>query len=38
MGLLSVTVGLTVAMLGNAFLAIACATSLVLTGWSLRRH
>ena len=37
MGLLSVTVGLTVAMLGNAVLATACATALVLAGWSLRR-
>jgi hypothetical protein len=37
MGLLSVTVGLTVAMLGNVVLAGACATALVLAGWSLRR-
>ena len=29
MGFLSVTVGLTVAMLGNAFLAIACVLALV---------
>ena len=34
MGLLSVTVGLTVAMLGNAVLAVACATALVLAGRS----
>ena len=32
MGLLSVTVGLTVAMLGNAILAVACAGALVLAG------
>ncbi len=38
MGLLSVTVGLTVAMLGNVVLAVACATALVLTGWSSRRR
>jgi MFS transporter, FHS family, glucose/mannose:H+ symporter len=37
MGVLSVTVGLTVAMLGSAVLAGACATALVLTGWSQRR-
>ncbi len=34
MGLLSVTVGLTVAMLGNAVLALACAFALVLVGRS----
>ena len=38
MGLLSVTVGLTVAMLGNAVLAVACAGALVLAGWSTRRR
>ncbi len=32
MGFLSVSVGLTVAMLGNAFLALACAGALVLFG------
>ena len=34
MGLLSVTVGLTVAMVGNAVLAFACAIALVLVGRS----
>jgi fucose permease len=34
MGLMSVTVGLTVAMLGNAVLALACAVALVLVGRS----
>jgi fucose permease len=34
MGFLSVTVGLTVAMLGNAVLALACAIALVLVGRS----
>ena len=38
MGLLSVTVGLTVAMLGNAVLAVACAGALVLAGRSARRR
>ncbi len=38
MGLLSVTVGLSVAMLGNVVLALACAAALVLVGWSTRRH
>jgi fucose permease len=37
MGFMSVSVGLTVAMLGNAVLALACAVALVLTGWFLRR-
>lgn len=37
MGLLSVTVGLTVAMLGNAVLALACAIALVLVGRSSAR-
>ena len=34
MGFLSVTIGLTVAMLGNAVLALACAIALVLVGRS----
>jgi fucose permease len=37
MGFLSVTVGLTLAMLGNAVLAGACAAALVLVGRSTRR-
>jgi fucose permease len=37
MGLLSVTVGLTVAMLGNVVLAIACAVALVAFGRATRR-
>ena len=36
MGFLSVTVGLTVAMLGNAVLAVACAAALILVGRSTR--
>ena len=36
MGFMSVTVGLTVAMLGNAALAVACAVALVLVGRSTR--
>jgi fucose permease len=38
MGFLSVTVGLTVAMLGNAGLALACAVALVFAGRSTRGH
>ena len=34
MGFMSVTVGLTVAMLGNAVLAVACVVALVLVGRS----
>ena len=37
MGFLSVTVGLTVAMLGNVVLVVACAVALVLVGRSTRR-
>jgi fucose permease len=36
MGLLSVTVGLTVAMLGNAVLALACVVALVAFGRTAR--
>jgi fucose permease len=38
MGFLSVTVGLMVAMLGNAVLAFACAVALVLVGRSMSRR
>ena len=38
MGLLSVTVGLTVAMLGNVLLAIACAVALVAFGRATQRR
>jgi hypothetical protein len=32
MGFLSVTIGLTIAMVGNVVLALACAAALVLVG------